>query len=278
MSNKIINRYEDVDVRECFLQVDEFGKGFKSFAFEDDARGKDIAGALRRNGTYFPDIVKVTTNTKTEDDKAVLGPDGQPTRDKNGNVVRVKTKLETPVYTTIVDFADSTRVIVKCSDKDTPNVETAICNAIVKRLVGKPVKGGNGLYTGEVDATGCGSWLRKVAAAAYDQSKKDEVTAATKAERKEKRAVEQKALHDEAVKRRARRRADELEVLMEALKMLGIQTTAKCGKTESGKTESGKTENGCDPYPYVKPDKKFKDFTQAEKREYWREQKRRTRD
>lgn len=173
---------------------------------------------------------------------------------------------------TIVWFVDGTKTIVKCSAGDTPDRQTAIAYAILKRMYGTANDDGT------VDSTGFGSWLKKLVDSAFDQKLAEANEKQRKAEAKAAHMAKQAAEHEAAVKRRIAKRAEALEIEREAEKLLAAKTSNSGKKMmcESDnqprkcKSKIANTISRTNKGTYVRPNKKFKNFTQDEKRAYWR--------
>lgn len=221
--------------------VNTFGKPM--LAFDDTYQNSAVAAALAANGTYIPAIAHITFNSGVKHDK--------------------KTDADIPTHVTIVDFADGTRVKVVCSSHDVPDRQTAVVNAIVKRIFGTVDDKGN------VEGNGAGIKIRRLVESAFDQTNAAEKIAAQKAKVQAEHAARQKAAHDAAYEKRVKREAEKIKVMKDALAYLeangitiGSDHVCSCGSNCC-----------CEDEEYVRPDKKFKDFTQEEKRAYWRWQK-----
>ena len=256
--------------------------------------------SLITRGAYCPAVKRVITSTKTTKSVPVLDADGKPVLDKNNNPKYKRVDLDKPIYTTVVEFDDGSKSIVQCSAHDTPNTETAIVNAIVKRVLGQPNR-----FTGIVDGHGTGTYLRKLAESAYDQQFEARKAKETKEKAKAYHEAIQAKAHQEAHDRKINKLAKEISNYVEALEKLGYVTkipdaeqpnekpcSCSCDKkpTTASKTFSGlpkaPVKSESTPYvlpkapvkseskPYVRPNKKFSEFTTEEKREYWRAQKR----
>jgi hypothetical protein len=169
---------------------------------------------------------------------------------------------------TVVHFVDNTKIIVKRSAADNVDRQTAVVYAIVKRMFwnGKYDKNGN------LDTVGFCNWLNKIVKKGYDQK---EVEARNKA-RKAAHIARQKAEHDADVERRIKQRAEELKIEEAARALLTTEATpSKKLMCEDHQCKCGKKSDSLTKTEYVKPNKRFADFSQEEKRAYWREQNRR---
>ena len=244
---------------------------------------QDMIEALKYNGTYFPEIVSVKFNTKTETETA--------RRDANGNLVinpdtgkpyRDSVKLDKPIYTTIVDFADNTRSIVTCSANDHYDRETGVVNAIVKRMMGKVGP------TGTIEGNGTGIRLKRIVESGVDQQAEAERIKKEKIDAKARHEAKQKADHDAAVERKVKRQKEAIEILFKALQECGVSVGVQpysedsctcggncgCNKSTTGACKSNSSGNEDE---YVRPNKPFSEFTQEEKRAYWRYQNKKRR-
>lgn len=176
---------------------------------------------------------------------------------------------------TIVWFKDNTKTMVKRSPVDKDDRQTSIVYAIVKRMFGKRKDDGT------VDSYGFYSWISKLAKNGFDQQLAEATEKERKAEARAKNAAKQRAEQEAAMERRIRRRAEEILVEREAEKMLNDATTkVLCESPEckcKSKIKKALTESTNDSGSYVKPNKKFKDFSQSEKRAYWRDAAKRRR-
>lgn len=243
----------------------------------------NVVTSLETNGAYCPGVKRVVANTKTFKSVPILDNDGKHVVDKHGNPMYKRVQLDHPLHTTIVEFVDGTKSIVQCSAQDKPNVETAIVNAIVKRVFGIPDP-----KTGIVDGSGTGTWLRKLSENVWDQqaemAKIKEAKSKAKAEHEARQIKEHQAAHE----RKINKLAKEISNYVEALEKLGYVTkttvqpnekscACSCSKTPTASakfTDLPKAPVKSESAPYVRPNKKFSEFTQEEKRAYWRAQKR----
>lgn len=184
---------------------------------------------------------------------------------------------------TIVWFVDDSKVIVSCSGHDTYDRQTAVAYALVKRLFGTVDP-----KTGLVDGAGIGRKLEDIAAKGFDQDSKDAVVAAKKAKAQAKHKAAQKKQQDDAFERRARALAKQMRIQKRAEEILKEEESKPAKKellTEDARTITAEEffgvdtlkECGCGPKckcnetdEYVRPNKPFSQFTQEEKRAYWR--------
>lgn len=198
--------------------------------------------------------------------------------------------IERVVYsgnTTTVFFEDGTKAVVKCSDNDRYDRQNAVVYALVKRLFGKlghyDAKAKK-LVTNEADGNGIGTKLEKIVKAGFDQDAELAAARARKAKAKEEHIARQKAESEAAWKRKVERRAKELKLEMEAKALLEKQ--AGKSKILDESLDNGSLDKPCyckkqkklddcfkEDETYVRPKKKFSDFTPEEKRAYWRAQK-----
>jgi len=193
--------------------------------------------------------------------------------------------------TTTVFFIDGTKCVVKCSANDKYDRQTAIAYALVKRLFGKV-----GRYDektkrfieNEIDGNGIGTKLEKIAATGFDQDVEKKEIKAKKAEAKANHLARQKKESEEAFERKARKLAEELRLKRRAEEILQETTLKKTKKVLNESNDNLMTAENffADPTPstkskievkppvdyasYKRPNKPFSQFTQKEKREYWR--------
>lgn len=176
--------------------------------------------------------------------------------------------------TTIVFFIDNTYAIVKCSTGDKYDRKTAIVYAMVKRMLGKLGKTDkNGkFHANEVDGNGFGCWLQDIVNKGFDQQLEEQTALEKKrtarAQHEARQAAEKKAAFDKRVEalakdilleRAAIDRANEIEDAARAKQAECLKETTCSNKPASE-----------DPKPYVKPDKPFREFTEQEKKDYWK--------
>ena len=180
--------------------------------------------------------------------------------------------------TTIVWFTDNTKTIVKCSNGDKPDRQTAVAYAILKRMFAKSIK-----EDGEADSTGFCNWLKKIVDKGFDQQLAERTEKERKAKAKAEHARRQKEEHERAVARRVARRAEALRIERLAEEKLAAETAkptlitenvvdSKCNCKKETKAKSS-CKSVCERESasgYVRPNKKFKDFTTEERRAYWR--------
>lgn len=179
--------------------------------------------------------------------------------------------------TTIVWFDDDTYAIVKCSGSDKYDKKTAIAYALVKRMLGKVGRYDEKtkkLHEKEVDGNGFGCYLQKVADAAFDQQKEEQLALEkkrkAKAEHQARQEAEKKAAFERRVEERAKQLILERAAIDRANEIEDAQLRECTGSSCSSKTCTCSTASSSDEY--VRPDKPFSKFTPSEKREYWRAQ------
>lgn len=139
---------------------------------------------------------------------------------------------------TVVYFNDGSKASVKCLADDTYNLETAILYAIVKRTFGSV-----DCYTDEAVCAGLGKSLREL--------------------------VEKYTVHETPVKA-------ESEEKCNCKCSSGNSGSCTCDKASTflkNPSEEKKAEMKKTKTVYIRPDKPFSQFTQEEKRAYWRWQK-----
>lgn len=213
---------------------------------------------------------------------------------EDGTYTIVKNSIHDPV--SLVDALDEkTKKPLGFKIADDCAKETAIAYAWFKRCFGAP----NPKNPNEWISAGCGGRLRKFAQEGFDQQyeavmnpiREKRRTEANREQTARKEALE----HDRKVKRLAKQILLENEAVDLANKALDLskppmsKNACSCGtysctgqpneKTANQKPiklkDPIKTDSLTNSDEYVRPNKPFSQFTQEEKREYWREQKRR---
>lgn len=169
---------------------------------------------------------------------------------------------------TIVWFKDNTKTMVKRSSVDKDDKQTSIVYAIVKRMFGRIDADGN------VDSYGFYSWISKLAKNGFDQQLAEATEKERKAKAKAEHIAKQQLEHEEAVARRIKRRAEELSIERAANKILD-DVNVICEKRDCKCKKHSEISDVLNETTQTESKKKFKDFTQDEKRAYWREAKRR---
>lgn len=200
-------------------------------------------------------------------------------RFKDGTVCTVANSVHDKVNSVLVSEYNGVKLPVPVLTADDTAKEFGILACLYRRLIGKIRPDGT------IDGTGSGKWLKdQIAKNSYDQGVMAVYNAAVKkltAENNAKaHATAAKKAHDRRVKKLAKRlaiqrEAEELLAAKKATKTASAFSTpkplneSKC-TCSSCKTKKVKTANA----PYSRPAKRFSEFTQNEKREYWRAQKR----
>lgn len=237
--------------------------------------------SLESNGAYCPRISRVFSSKKTTTKVPVKDDNGNTVLAKDGQPKLKTVNLDVPVYTTVVEFADGTKSIVKCSSHDGPDVETAIVNAIVKRVFGTVVPvDRNGHVSYEMSGNGLSTRLKKLAQSAQDPHETDAIASKARREARAAHEARQAKEHQQAHERRINKLAKEMTNYVEALKKAGFIVKPivldKQPNENHASCCSVKPPCSCNKpkAAYVRPNKKFADFSQEEKREYWNAQKR----
>lgn len=213
----------------------------------------------------------------------------------DGTFTVVKNSIHDPVA--LVDALDEkTKKPLGFKVADEGSKETAIAYAWFKRCFGAP----NPKNPNEWISNGCGIRLRNFALAGFDQQyeavmnpiREKRIAQANR----EKTAAKEALEHDRKVRRIAKQILLEKDAI-ELARKSQHKTTCSCGCSCHGQPNENSAEMTCDdfqPKPinvkqpikktkttdslmnsgYVRPNKPFSQFTQEEKREYWREQKR----
>ena len=185
---------------------------------------------------------------------------------------------------TVVWFKNGSKVLVECSSSDSYDRQTALAYAICKWLFGIVKEDGT------VDGNGFGSKMKKLVDSGFDQVKEEQEAAARKKAAKERHAAIQAAQREAAFERRARARAEELRLERRAEEILRedslrnsktkvINEDSPTAQEFFANTPSKETTRTSglvqiDPKDawklYRRPNKPFSQFTDAEKREYWK--------
>ena len=201
-------------------------------------------------------------------------------RFKDGTVCTVANSVHDKVNSVLVSEYNGVKLPVPVLTADDTAKEFGILACLYRRLIGK-IK-----PDGTIDGSGSARWLKdQITKNSYDQSVMAVYNAAVKKltakKNAEKHAAAAKKAHDRHVKKLAKqlaiqREAEELLAAKKATKTASAFSTPK-PLNESKCACSCKTKKikkGDSPYPYIRPAKRFSEFTAQEKREYWRAQKR----
>ena len=179
--------------------------------------------------------------------------------------------------TTIVFFVDGTYAIVKCSGEDKYDRKTAIVYAMVKRMLGKLGKTDkNGkFHANEVDGAGFGVKLQNVVDSGFDQELEERTAAEKKRAAHAAHEARQEAEKTTAFKKRVEARAKEIlleRAATDRANQIEDETRAREAEcTGEGDCKKCKKETASEDWrSYVKPNKPFSQFTEEEKRAYWR--------
>lgn len=191
--------------------------------------------------------------------------------------------------TTIVFFVDGTYSIVKLSAEDKYDRKTAVVYAIVKRMLGtlgKKDKNGK-FHANEVDGAGFGTYLQDIVDKGFDQELEEKTALEKKRAARAAHEAHQQAEKNAAFERRVEQRAKEILLERAATDRAneiedlqrGIQPSlCNCNGTCSGHQDTSKkscsNDTKLDPNDdwrfYKKPNKPFSQFTDEEKKAYWR--------
>ena len=181
---------------------------------------------------------------------------------------------------TIVWFVDGSKVITDCSAGDKYDRQTALAYAIVKRMYGKI-----GAYDKNghwdpclVDGNGFGTKMKKLVDSGFDQVKEEQLASEKKRTARAEHEARQKAQQVAAFERRAQALAEELRLKRRAEEIFAtsLENPPKKIINESKPKEFIRTSGLMQVDPkdawkfYRRPDKPFSQFTDAEKREYWK--------
>ena len=174
---------------------------------------------------------------------------------------------------TIVWFVDGSKVITDCSAGDKYDRQTALAYAIVKRMYGKI-----GAYDKNghwdpclVDGNGFGTKMKKLVDSGFDQVKEEQLASEKKRTARAEHEARQKAQQAAAFERRAQALAEELRLKRRAEEILAASLENPSKKIITEDKPRAATSSPKDSWKvYCRPDKPFSQFTDAEKREYWR--------
>lgn len=261
----------------------------------------DILQNLAWNLTYLAEPVKNGVVFNYDPESPVLDKRGKPTGKTYGKL------------TTTILFSDGTKCTCSnsCHDKvnsvlvsevngvklPTPVItaddtakEYGILSCLFKRLIGNIERDGT------INGSGGSRWLKRKIAESYDQSVMEVYSKALKKLQAEKNAKKHAAVAKKAHDRKVKKLAKQLAIQREAEALLAAKKASGCSCTGTKKplcetkitikpaiktiTEPKncycKTASGfsADGETYVRPNKRFSEFTPEEKRSYWRAQKR----
>ena len=185
-------------------------------------------------------------------------------------------------------FSDGTKVIVDCSAEDKYDRKTALAYAICKRMFGKVMPDGT------VDGNGFGQKMQKIVDAGFDQVRAEKEILEKKRKAKAEHLARQKHDQEAAFERKVKARAEELRIERAANDLLNDpDNLAKTKKQMLNESEDMTVEDFFEKKPikvkepirtsgllqvdpkdawklYCRPNKPFSQFTQQEKRDYWR--------
>lgn len=258
---------------------------------------------------YFPDLPYLDLMAIVEDILTQSKPSKAINVPASSNVQT--DSLEIPIsrviysgLATTVYFTDGTKTTVSCSANDHYDRQTAIVYALIKKIFGKVGRyDKNGKYHAkEIDGNGIGLKLEKIAAAGYDQDAEEKLAKEKKEVAKANHIAKQEAEHKAAWERKVQARAEEIRLEREANAFLDREASLKKNGNKTPLNESKMTTDELfsnsatvvrakdlpkgttlhsglvqiDPKDawklYRRPDKPFSQFTNEEKREYWRYQ------
>ena len=255
----------------------------------------DMFTNLSWNFTWLAEPVKNGVVFNYDSEAPILDKRGKPTGKTYGKL------------TTTILFSDGTKCTCSnsCHDKvnsvlvsevngvklPTPVItadesakEFGITQCLFKRLIGNINKDGT------INGSGGSRWLKQKIAESYDQGVMEVYGKALKKlqaeENAKKHAAAAKKAHDRKVKKLAKRLAlqREAEALLAAKKVAKTASAKPLCETKitvkpAVKSASSKSCPSCKTVDssgwgtYVRPNKRFSEFTQEEKRAYWRAQK-----
>lgn len=251
--------------------------------------GLKILANLCRNLTYLADPVKNGVIFNYDPEAPVLDKTGKPTgktygkltttiRFDDGTTCSVSNSVHDKVNAVLISEYNGVKLPVPVLTADETSKEFGIISALFARCIGnlKP--------DGSIDKTGASKWLKdQISKNSYDQKLMEVYGAALKKlnaqKNVEKHAAAAKKAHARAVKRLAKRlalkkEAEELLAAKKAAKTDSLKFSGTAAKPLNESKAAKKTCSCSSTSPYVRPAKRFSEFTQQEKREYWKAQKR----
>lgn len=246
---------------------------------------RDFITNLIYNGTWLANPEKNGVIFNYDPEAPVLDKTGKPTgktygkltttiRFKDGTVCTVANSVHDKVNAVLISEYNGVKLPVPVLTADETSKEFGIISCLFKRMIGtiKP--------DGTIDGTGSGKWLKdQISKNSYDQGVMAVYNAAVKKLTAENNAKAHAAAAKKAHDRRVKKLAKQLAIQREAEELLAAKKAAKTASAfstpkplnESGCTCSCKTKKTkTGDSPYVRPAKRFSEFTQAERREYWR--------
>ena len=264
----------------------------------------DILQNLAWNLTYLAEPVKNGVVFNYDPEAPVLDKRGEPTGKTYGKLTTTilfsdgtkctcSNSCHDKVNSVLISEVNGVKLPTPVVTADDSAKEFGITQCIFKRLVSSIGKDGT------MEKSCASRWLKQKLAESYDQGVMEVYGKALKKLQAEENAKKHedaaKKAHDRKVKKLAKRLAlqREAEALLAAKKASGCSCTGikkpLCEtkitvkpaiktitepKTCCCKTKTASSGFSADDKPYVRPNKRFSEFTQAEKREYWRAQKR----
>lgn len=207
---------------------------------------------------------------------------------EDGTKCSCSNSVHDKVNSVLISEYNGVKLPVPVLTADETAKEFGITQCLFKRMVGTINKDGT------INGSGGAKWLKdQITKNSYDQKLMEVYGAALKKlqaeQNKERHAKAAKKAHDRKVKRLAKR----IALKKEAEELLAAKKVAKTAsakplcetkitvKSDVKKTCKKNSECGCTmtvsdffKAPYVRPNKRFSEFTQQEKRDYWRAQKR----
>ena len=251
---------------------------------------RDFITNILYNNTWLANPEDDGVIFKYDPEAPVLDKTGKPTgktygkltttiRFKDGTVCTVANSVHDKVNSVLISEHNGVKLPVPVLTADDTAKEFGIISCLFKRMIGtiKP--------DGTIDGTGSGKWLRdQITKNSYDQNVMTIYNAAIKKLTAENNAKAHAAAAKKAHDRRVKKLAKRLAIQREAEELLAAKKAAKsdslkfsgCTKplNETKTAKKTCTCNCSSSKPYVRPAKRFSEFTQQEKRDYWKAQKR----
>ena len=264
----------------------------------------DILQNLAWNLTYLAEPVKNGVVFNYDPEAPVLDKRGKPTGKTYGKLTTTilfsdgtkctcSNSCHDKVNSVLVSEVNGVKLPTPVITADESAKEFGITQCLFKRCIGSVNKDGT------INGSGSSRWLKQKIADSYDQGVMEVYGKALKKLQAEENAKKHEAAakkaHDRKVKKLAKRLAiqREAEALLAAKKASGCSCTGTkkplCEtkitvkpaiktvtepKTCCCKTETAPSGFSADGKTYIRPNKRFSEFTPEEKRSYWKAQKR----
>ena len=251
----------------------------------------DFVTNILYNGTWLANPEKNGVIFNYDPEAPVMDKTGKPTgktfgkltttiRFKDGTVCSCSNSVQDNVNAELVTEYKGVKLPVPVLTADETSKINGILNCIFKRMIGTINPDGT------IDGTGGAKWLKdQIDKNSYDQKLMEVYGAALKKLNAQKNAEKHteaaKKAHARKVKKLAkqlalRKEAEELLAAKDAVKTDSLKFSKPLNETQTAKKTCKCGHRDCcsSSKPYVRPAKRFSEFTPAERREYWKAQKR----